>query len=254
MTNIFCRLDDLGIICFESKKEQSSWKQPEPALYTNIPMLWKILESIIRDWESAVEPFQSNINSSKTESEKLYHVGRAFLELPTFYFKCLFSYVTFFVALENAYDLFYEELNAINRAHVFRVQHHKKPQRNSYIEKVRNVRNISIAHIGSKQVSRINAKAGMMWETLSLTKNKDEAWDMGKLSFGSGKWESRDLAGNIIQEQSIDLDIGSISELQGECMNYIGRYDEICAGYLNALAEKLPAEDDNIFYSLQIRK
>jgi hypothetical protein len=89
----------------------------------------------------------------------------------------------------------------------------------------------------------------MMWEPLSLTKNKDESWNIGKLSFGSGKWKSRDLAGNIIEKQSIDLEIGGISELQDECMNYIDRYDEVCAGYLNALAEKLPTEDGDTFYS-----
>ena len=207
------------------------------------------MESVIQDWERAAEPFQKSVNSSTTENEKIYHVGRAFLELPIYYFKCLFSYVTFFVALENAYDLFYEDLNAINRTHIFRVQHHKKPQRNSYIEKVRTVRNISIAHIGSKEVSRIDAKAGMMWQPLWLTKNKDEAWNFSKLSFGAGKWKSLDLAGNIVEEQSIDLEIGGISELQNECMNYIDSYDEVCAGYLNALAEKLPIEDDDTFYS-----
>jgi hypothetical protein len=249
MASKVCRLDGAGIICFEGKKDNSSWKQPRPALYTNISMLWKILESVIQDWERAAEPFQNNIDSATTENEKVYYVGRAFLELPTYYFKCLFSYVTFFVALENAYDLFYEELNAINRTYIFRIQHHKKPQRNRYIQKVRNVRNISIAHIGSKEVSRIDAKAGMMWEPLSLTKNKDESWNIGKLSFGSGKWKSRDLAGNIIEKQSIDLEIGGISELQDECMNYIDRYDEVCAGYLNALAEKLPTEDGDTFYS-----
>ncbi|MFT3893604.1 MAG: hypothetical protein QM730_18400 [Anaerolineales bacterium] len=249
MINEVCRLDGAGIICFESKKDSSSWKQPKPVLYTNIPMLWKILESVIQDWERAAEPFQNSIDSSKTENEKIYHVGRALLELPIYYFKCLFSYVTFFVALENAYDLFYEELNAINRMKVFRVQHHKKPQRNSYIEKVRAVRNISIAHIGSKEVSRIDAKAGMMWEPLMLTKKIDEAWDLSKLSFGSGKWKSRDLTGNTIEEQSIDLEIGGISEMRSECMNFIDRYDEVCAEYLNALAEKLPVEEGDTFYS-----
>lgn len=249
MTNKVCRLDGAGIVCFEVKKNNSFWKQPQPALYTNISMLWKILESVIKDWELAAEPFQTNIDSSTTENEQIYHIGRALLELPTCYFKCLFSYVTFFVALENAYDLFYEELNAINRAQAFGIRHQKKPKRSSYIEKVKNVRNISIAHIGSKQVPRIDAKAGMMWESLSLTKSKDEAWNVNRLSFGSGKWKSRDLAGNIIEEQSIDLEIGGVSELQGECMNYIDRYDEVCASYLNALAEKLPTEDDDIFYS-----
>ena len=68
------------------------------------------------------------------------------------------------------------------------------------------------------------------------------------MSFGSWKLSSRDLAGSII-EQSIDLEIGSISELRSECMDYIDRYDEVCVGYLNALAEKLPAEDDDTFYS-----
>src|SRR5689334_21237619 len=102
MESKVCRLDGAGIICFRGKNDNSSWQQPKPALYTNIPMLWKILESVIQDWERAAEPFQNSVNNSTTENEQIFHVGRAFLELPIYYFKCLFSYVTFFVALENA--------------------------------------------------------------------------------------------------------------------------------------------------------
>lgn len=249
MANYVSRINSAGIICLKDKNNNSTWKQPKPALYTNIFMLWRILELIFQDWERAVEPFQNNIDNSPTESEKISQIGRAFLELPTYYFKCLFSYVTFFISLENAYELFYEELNKINKKQIFRIKHHKKPLRNNYIKKVRNVRNISIAHIGSKEVPRIDAKAGMAWEPLLLRKTKDKLWNISEFSFGSGKWKSRDLTGNIIEEQSIDLEIGSISELHIECMNYINSYDEVCTIYLNALGEKLPAEDSDTIYS-----
>jgi hypothetical protein len=178
------------------------------------------------------------------------HVGRAFLELQNHYFKCLFSYVMFFVSLEDAYDLFYEELNAINQAYIFRVKHRRKPQRNSYIEKVRAIRNISIVHLGSKEVPPIDAKAGMMWEPLMLTKSKDADWNLSKLSFGSGRRSTRDSAGKIT-EQSMDLEIKGIAELQSECMAYIDLYDEVCANYLKTLADKLPAEESSVFYSFE---
>ncbi len=244
-----CRLDESGIICCENKKENLYWKKPKPELYTNIPMLWSILESIVQDWNREAEPFQLSIDKSVKENERIYYIGQVFLKLPPHYFKCLFSYVLFFVSLESAYDLLYEELNALNRLPIFKVKHHKKPQRSSYIEKVRSVRNISIAHIGSKEVPPIDARAGMMWEPLSLAKSKDTSWNINQLSFGSGKLSTRDSAGNITK-QSVDLEIQGIPALHSQCMDYIDRYDEVCANYLEALAEKLPIDDGDNRYSV----
>ncbi len=243
-----CRLEGLGIICCENKKEGLYWRKPQPELYTNIPMLWKFLDLVVQDWNREVEPFQQHIEQSITEGEAYFHLGQAFLDLQPYYLKCLFSYVQFFVSLENAYNLFYRELNELNQAPVFKIKKHKKPQRSRYIEKVRVIRNISIAHIGSDQVDPIDAKAAIRWQPLSLVKSKDTPWNINQLSFGSGKLSTRDFAGNITK-QSVDLEIRGIPELHNNCMEYIDRYDECCANYLKALAAKLPLGHDDNFYS-----
>ncbi len=118
-----CRLEQAGIVCCENNQKNLYWRKPDPALYFNIPTLWNILQSIELDWKRETEPFQLKINRSTSESERSYHFSRAFIGLQPHYLKCLFSYVMFFVSLESAYDLFYSELDALNREPVFRVKH-----------------------------------------------------------------------------------------------------------------------------------
>jgi hypothetical protein len=202
----------------------------------------------VKDWDREATPYQLEIDKAKTENEKIYHIAMGISNLQTHYLKCLFSYVMFFVSLDKAYDLFYEELNKINRLPVFKVKHQKKPLKNSYIEKVRQVRNIAIAHIGSEKVSPIDSKAGMMWDSLVLSKSKDVEWDINQWAFGAMKLSSQNSTG-IVTNQSVDLEIGSIHELHNQCMEYLDRFDDICACYLESLIQKLPVSDRDTKYS-----
>lgn len=219
MLGKFSKLGEAKIICCENEEENLYWRKPNPELYANIPMLWNILNLTVQDWFREVEPFQFKIDKAATQNDKYYYLGKSFLELPPYYFKCLFSYVMFFVSLEKAYNLFYEELKALNRLDVFNLKHRKRPARNNYIEKVVSVRNISIAHIGSKDVPSIDAKAGMKWQPLML-KGKDATLNLNRLAFGSGKLIVRDSAGNITN-QSIDLEIQGIPDLHNQCIDYL---------------------------------
>jgi hypothetical protein len=256
MPGEYCRIERAGIVCCDNKKNKSHWRKPKPALYSNIPMLWDILKSIEIDWKREAEPFQVCIDKSTSKNEQLFSVGKAFIGLQPHYLKCLFSYVMFFVSLENTYDLFYRELNTLNRKPVFNVKHNnKKPKRNNYIKKVRLIRNISIAHIGSSKINRIDSKAGMTWQPLSLAKSKDdEGWDINKMAFGSFRMTSRDSSGKVIEQQCVDLEIKGILELHKRCMEYIDEYDEICANYLTTIISKLPIIDgDNFYYLLKLK-
>jgi hypothetical protein len=217
-------------------------------LFSNIPLLLEILEQITQDWKREATPFQKAINDSDTEDEKLFHVSQAFIRLQPCYLKCLFSHSMFFVALEGAYNVFYAELNALNREPQFRVNHEGPPTAHAYIEKVRLVRNISIVHLGSNEVEKIDSAAAMMWQPLTLGKDISASWDLDKLTFGAMKLTVRDRAGKVVN-QSADMEIGGIPELSTECSKYINKYDQICADYLGKIGAKLPVTVGDIEYS-----
>jgi hypothetical protein len=225
-------------------------RTPTPALFSNIPMLRKFLELTVEDWRLAASPFQSRIDNSLTESEQFYHKGKAFVDLQPYYLKCLFSYVTFFVALEHAYHLFYSELNVLNKESFLRVPHNKPPKKNAYIEKVRRVRNISIAHIGSdKANSKVTASAAMMWKPMTWGAELGQPWNLDNMTFGEFKIVVRDPAGTVV-EQSDDLEIRGIIEVDVMCTAYLDEYEEVCADFLHAIAQKLPYETNNFRYSI----
>ena len=143
-----------------------------------------------------------------------------------------FFYVFFFVALERAYKRFYAGLDKLNRESFFRVTHDKKPTENSYIKKVRRVRNISIAHIDSDEANEIDAHAGMIWSPLMIKTKRGEKTNLDELTFQAGQFISRDASGNIIA-QSFDLSIKGIPELHRECVDYLSQYDLVCSTYYN---------------------
>ncbi len=234
-----CKIGSIGPVCYTNDIISTHLRYPEPNLFTNIPLLWEILEIVVKDWRREIDPIQEQINNAKTEAEELYFVGHTFINLQTQYLKCIFSYIFFFTALEEAYDLFYCELNKLNKEPVFKVAHDKQPKRNDYIKKVRLVRNISIAHIGSRKTSKINSRAGMMWLPFSLGGKLGEKNNLDNLAFCNGKLISHDAEGNII-EKSTDLSIKGIPELQRYCTEYLNEYDNVCAKYLEAIIAKLP--------------
>lgn len=43
------------------------------------------------------------------------------------------------------------------------------------------IRNVSIAHIGSKRERAANAAAAMMWQPMILEKRRSESWDLDKM-------------------------------------------------------------------------
>jgi hypothetical protein len=86
-----------------------------------------------------------------------------------------------------------------------------------------------------------------MWQPMTWGKKMDESWDVCKLTFGGGRLEVRDAAGNMT-DQSVDLEVGGIPELHKECTAYLDEYDRVCADYLAQIMVKLPMTMGNVEY------
>lgn len=233
------KLNDLGPVCCTNTADDSHSRTPTPLLFSNIPLFWEILELVAKDWQRDVTPFQATIDSASIENERLFHTVQAFSALQPPYFKSLFSYVTFFIALGNAYDQFYEQLSILNGKSFLRVKHDKPPKPTAYIRKVRRIRNLSIAHILSKQASAANSAAAAMWQPMTLSWKTGEVCDLNRMSFGSMKFTMYDTAGKVI-DQADDFEIQGIPELAKECKGYLHAYDLVCANYLSEIQARLP--------------
>lgn len=234
MSSKHSRLSSLGPICCTNTKDGSHFRTPTPVLFSNIPLLWEILELVVQDWQREVSPMQAAVNSASNENKRLFHTLKAFTALQPHYFKCFFSYAMFFVALENTYDRFYEQLNALNRKPFLQVNHNKKPKPTLYITKIRKIRNLSIAHILSKKASAADSTAAAMWQPMTLSgKNLD------RMTFGAMKLALHDSTGKVIN-QSSDFEVKGIPEMDQLCRAYLDKYDRTCADYLSAIQTRLP--------------
>jgi hypothetical protein len=221
-------------------------------LFSNIQLLWEILDMVVQDWKRESTPLQDAVDSSLTENEELFHALEAFVSLQPLYLKCLFSYAMFFIALVEAYDRFYKELNALNRKSFFNVRHNKKPNPTAYIQKVRTIRNISLAHLGSEEARVVNSVAAMMWQPMTLGKKTNESWNLDSMAFGSMEHTLRDATGAMI-DQSDDFEVKGIPELDGQCKQYLDEYDNVCTDYLKAIHAKLPLTvDDEMYFEFKL--
>jgi hypothetical protein len=59
------------------------------------------------------------------------------------------------------------------------------------------------------------------------------------MTFGGMKLTLRDSTGKVI-DQSDDLEIKGILEMDNLCRQYLDEYDRVCAAYLKAIHAKLP--------------
>jgi hypothetical protein len=234
-----CRLANLAPLCCDNAKDNSHLRSPNPQLFSNIRLLWQILQLVLEDWSREAAPLQKEVDSAQSDNQQPFHVTKALASLQPLYLKCLFSYSMFFIALEGAYGLFYEELNSINKNAFFQVKHNKRPKSNAYIEKVRRIRNIAIAHIGSRKVKAVDAAAAMMWQPMTLERNCNTPWNLDAMAFGEMRLNVRDQRGNLV-DQSDDFEVKGIPELDRNCRQYLDDYDHVCSDYLAAIHAKLP--------------
>lgn len=253
MSSIHSRLRDLGPVCCTNTKNNLHSRTPTPMLFSNIPLLWEILELVVHDWQREITPLQDSIDGASDENERLIHTVQAFAALQPHYLKCLFSYVLFFTALENAYDRFYEQLNALNRKSFLRVKHAKKPKPTAYIRKIRRIRNLSIAHVLSKEASAADSAAAIMWQPMTLDGKIGQAHDLNRMTFGAMKLTLRDSTGKVM-DHSDDFEVKGILEMDQQCRAYLNAYDRTCADYLSKIHARLPiAIGDEQYFEFKVR-
>ena len=238
-----CRLDKLSPLYCSNDKNNACSIIPNPILFSNIPLLWKFLELVVKDWEIAVAPIQKAINSALSEEEKDFYFLQGFYELQPHFLKCLFSYAFFFASLDNAYNKFYAELKGLSNPSLG-IKHIKNPTVPPYIYKVKKIRNISIAHMISKEKNPLDVEASTMWQPLTLERKINEERDLNKIIFGGFKVVSYDSKGNI-NNKSCDLEIKGIYEMDIQCKDYLDKFDKVCADYLMSIQAKLPITIDN---------
>jgi hypothetical protein len=160
----------------------------------------------------------------------------------------------FFISLQHAYNQFYKELKSFSKPSL-KVKCIPKPKTTPYIYKVEMIRNISIAHMDSKREKPIDIEAATMWQPMTLTKGTNESWDLNKMTFGGFKVTLQDRLGNIV-DQSTDLEINGIIEMDNQCRDYLDKYDRVCAEYLSSIQAKLPITigDEQYFVLQSVRK
>ena len=140
---------------------------PTPQLLANLPMLHSFLEEVVEDWLRAVEPYQRQVDEADDDSAMIWAGVAGFMELQPLLLKCLFSYAFFFVSADNAYRRLYEDLNQANRILGLNVKHDKPPRDTPFIEKIRLIRDISIAHFPGKPTKKgsdLDIFAAMTWQ------------------------------------------------------------------------------------------
>jgi hypothetical protein len=92
MATTQCRLADFSPVQCLNIKDQSCSVIPTPMLFSNIPLLWEILELVVKDWKQAITPMQTAIDNAFNEQERTFYSSQGFYTLQPYYLKCLFSY------------------------------------------------------------------------------------------------------------------------------------------------------------------
>ncbi len=211
---------------------------PWPELIYNFELLHFFLAEVVRDWKRASTPYQSHIKPSESEGELSAVSACAFIELQPVFLKCVFSYAMFFVAADSAYETLYSQLNRANRISKAHVKHRKPPKESSIIERVRKVRNLSIVHLASAKARELDARSAMSWQPLSWSKPASDPWNLDQMKFGAFRHVRRAPDGTILS-QSEEIELPGIPELNRECLDYLEKFDRVCAEYLDRLHKEL---------------
>lgn len=242
----------------------SSWSVPDPALFWNITLLWGILDRIVSDWRAVASRYQRRIDTAtKHGGEKgaSSAFNALYNEIKSYFVQHLFSYITFFLMLEDAYDCIYRNLNELNKEPFLQLKHGTPPLKPAMRDKIDLVRNKSIAHLGDRIKNKslppftaeldsgdvIDSICGLIWDLAYPTKRNGAAVVEDMIFGATGTIRENRLKGEVFQPQ--DRMIGPIPSMHNELVAYLTIFDEVCADYLSAIRGKLPIEIDKTRYS-----
>ena len=206
---------------------------PDMAIITGLRDLWIIIEQIVEDWKVGAAKYQRKIDQCEDGEARKRAFTEAFWDLRPRYIQCVFSYVIFFLMLENGYETIHSQLRKFNKDHGLRLKSAKKPRRTPFIEKLITVRNYSVAHWADpSQKDPINARAGLYW-ALRCPVNQIANVEFGPSGVSGAK----------------PRDLGSIPEIHEACMVYLQEFDRVCTGFLQAIKSRLPMVEDGWEYT-----
>lgn len=209
--------------------ENTLLRVPDPQVMENIPVVWDMLEQVIKDWQATSKEF-SSLNLAK----------ESFLDPETLawlkprMFKCLYSYVIFFFMLENGYHFVYSELNRVNNDLDLRIKHSKPPKRTEFINSLWKLRNFTIAHwAGTEKSAVADSIAGRQWGYAYGHSARFDKW--------------ADAIEDIVPGFS-GVAIASIPETHNRCTNYLSEFDQTCAEYLRDVILQMPKTKNGLEY------
>jgi len=164
------------------------------------------------------------------------------------YIQCLFSYIMFFLLLEDAYHTFYRCLNGLNRAASLSVKHDKEPKPPALYGKVKLIRNKAIAHYGGgiPRDADPDSLVALQWDFGWSLADRDsirleDMWfggiQLGLVDTRSGK-----------TEKSKNRRIGPIGKIHESLSEYLADFDRVCAEYLRGIRAKLPKVVNSVSY------
>ena len=206
-----------------------------PTVQGSIPELWRILNRVLQGWRSEVlrvketpTPLGPGAPVDLEDSHRLMALQWPFIQ-------ALFTYITFFFMLENAYRLLYSHLNRLNREIEAGAAHPKLPQRTPYIELLWHIRNKSIAHFASMERPSPDSSAGRMLGVFAGT--KDGRVDLDGICFGG-----MSVAGARSRETV------SLRDSHLLCVEYLKQMDVVCDEYFGAVLKYLPKTVNGMDY------
>ncbi len=212
---------------------------PLPELFSKFELLHYFLDEVLEDWKKASAPYQAKIDAVSGDSVFSLPAADAFLKLQPIFLKCLFSYAVFFFATDSAYNLFYSQLDRANKISGLKVKHKKPPRKSNTIRKLKNIRNLSIVHIGSpKETSEIDKLSAIAWQPMSWRRKSNETWNINNMEFGGFQRIRRAPDGTVL-EKSQEITVSSLVDLHNECIQYLESFDKVCAEYLLLLQDHL---------------
>lgn len=221
---------------FYVENELSVAVLPNATVMVRLHQFLEILENIIGDWELTVSDYDSQINEQPND-EKDRAFSYLYLKFETRYIQYLFSYITFFLSVEHGLQALYSELNRWNKKLNLNVKHGKPPKHPPLFEKLKLVRDTSVAHWADPKIpGDVESRAGEDW---GMVIPQDE---LGRFVF------SGVIFGNVAVPKAQDRRLPPLGEIHAVCTHYIAEFDDLCDSYLTAIRQRLPVTIDDREY------
>lgn len=216
---------------------------PSPFLLAGISKLWRFLEMVNQDWQMASQAYQGELDQNPGD---VVLIGRTKHELNDVFLKCMFSFVLLAVSLENAYSELNAEVDSLQQLCCPHLASPNKPPRTDYFDKVRSLRNLTIAHMNSTHmVHRIDKANAHFWDVdWPYAPGKP---DVGKFAFKLTPLRFQDDSAQLEVEPR-DFSIESFDELYSETINYLKTVDQYYCDRLTDVMNCLPVDTEEFTF------